>query len=127
MVASATDYEGRNDLAVGVFEDVALEGGTPPNGLPTPWASQDIGPVAAPGGATFSGGAFTVQGGGDLWGDLDGFHYLYQPLTGDATVQVRLFRYAAPRDWSKAGPMFRASLAPSSPAPPSWPTWWRSI
>jgi hypothetical protein len=37
--------------------------------LPSPWISQDIGGPAAAGGASLSGGVFTISGSGqDIWG-----------------------------------------------------------
>ena len=109
LVASATDYTGTNALAVGVFESLSLEPAQT-GGLPAPWASQDIGSVSAEGGATFSGDQFVVQGSGDVWGGADGFHFLHQTVTGDATIQAEIVRFAAPRAWAKAGPMIRGGL-----------------
>ncbi|MEJ7654384.1 MAG: hypothetical protein WKH64_14185 [Chloroflexia bacterium] len=51
----------------------------------TQWANQDIGVVGSSGSASHSNGTFTVNASGaDIWGTSDSFHFLYQPLSGNA-------------------------------------------
>ena len=81
--------------------------------LPAPWTSADVGPPYGPGSAGVSGGVsgstFTVRGGGDVWGDLDHFHYVWQPLAGDGTLTARITGLAAANPWAKAGLMIRTT------------------
>src|SRR5207249_6713683 len=59
--------------------------------LPSPWSQADVGGVGLPGSASYSSPTFTVQGsGGDIWGAADGFHYVYQPINGDAQIVARV-------------------------------------
>ena len=89
--------------------------GTALGPLPAPWTNADIGPVYGAGSAGFAGGAFTVRGGGDVWGDLDHFHYVWQPFTGDGTFTARIVGLAGANPWAKAGLMIRASGAGNAP------------
>lgn len=88
--------------------------GTADGPLPSPWTSADIGPVYGAGSAGFAGDAFTVRGGGDVWGDVDHFHYVWQPLSGDGTLTARITGLAGANPWAKAGLMIRASTAGNS-------------
>ncbi|MEM1056793.1 MAG: PQQ-dependent sugar dehydrogenase [Bacteroidota bacterium] len=117
MVASATDYEGRNDTASGVFSDVSVGpvgAPPPPEDLPAPWASRDIGPVAVVGSATHMNGTFSLSGAGDVWGSADRFHFLHQPLTGDGTLTARLAGLSGVHPWAKIGLMMREDLSRGS-------------
>jgi hypothetical protein len=59
--------------------------------LPTPWLDQDIGQVGETGSATYASGTFTVNGSGaGITGTTDGMHFVYQPLSGDATIIARV-------------------------------------
>ncbi len=79
------------------------------NPLLSPWLDQDIGAVAASGGATYASGAFTVQGSGTgMNGTADGFHFVYQPLPGDGTIVARLASVQG--TYVQAGVMIRESL-----------------
>jgi regulation of enolase protein 1 (concanavalin A-like superfamily) len=83
---------------------------------PPGWNSQDIGGVAVFGSAVQDGGTFTVRGAGaDIWGTADGFHFLWQQLTGDGTIVARVGSISGPHAWTKVGVMIRASVLASSP------------
>jgi regulation of enolase protein 1 (concanavalin A-like superfamily) len=83
--------------------------------LPPGWTNADIGSVGASGSASGSGTTFTLHGAGaDIWGTADGFHYVYQPLTGDGAIVARVASLDHTHDWAKAGVMMRESLAPDS-------------
>src|SRR5262249_55117586 len=62
--------------------------------LPAPWVDQDVGvpgDLGAAGTATYSSGTFTVTSSGrNLGNSSDGFHFVYQPLSGDGTVIARV-------------------------------------
>jgi regulation of enolase protein 1 (concanavalin A-like superfamily) len=90
-------------------------GGTPPGELPSPWADQDVGAVPIAGTASYSNGTFDITASGaDIWDTSDAFHFVYQPLAGDSTIQARVVSVDNADAWSKAGVMIRESLAPNA-------------
>jgi PKD repeat protein len=82
----------------------------------SPWTSVDVGepPPVATGGARFSGACIDIYAGGrDIGAKSDQFHFVYQSLKGDCSVEARL----AEVDWpvgSKVGVMLREDLTPGS-------------
>ena len=79
--------------------------------VPSPWTSRDVGAPALAGNATHSSGVFTISGAGtDIWGTADQFHFVYQPIAGDAEIIARVDSLTMQHAWSKAGVMIRASL-----------------
>ena len=83
--------------------------------LPAPWATADVGAVAAAGSASASGGVFTVRGSGaDIWNGADEFRYVYRTLAGDGQVVARVTGVGNTDAWAKAGVMFRETLATGS-------------
>ena len=60
--------------------------------LPLSWLDQDVGTVGLLGSAGYANGTFTVSGAGlgTMITASDGFHFVYQPLTGDCTVIARV-------------------------------------
>ncbi|MGB3542269.1 T9SS type A sorting domain-containing protein, partial [Rubrivirga sp.] len=74
-----------------------------------------IGGPAAVGGASSTGGAFTVTGGGDIWQTADRFHYVYQPWATDGTVVTRIASLTDDHEWHKAALMIRSTLEAGSP------------
>ena len=58
--------------------------------LPTPWLDQDVGQVGAPGSATYASGVFTVSATGLGSSQADQLHFVYQPMTTDATIVARV-------------------------------------
>ena len=79
---------------------------------PSAWTSRDVGTTGQPGFATFSNDRFTVQGAGaDIWGSSDGFHYVYQTLSGDGEIVARVVSLQNTHTFAKAGVMIRESLA----------------
>src|SRR4029077_5861855 len=54
--------------------------------LPSIWSDGDIGSTGLAGSAGYANGVFTVTGAGaQIYGTADAFHFVYQPLSGDAT------------------------------------------
>lgn len=104
-------------LALGRFENVSVAPGppfVPPSGpLPESYARADIGPVGAPGSSSFDedSGALSVTGFGNGTPGADAQHFVYQPLTGDGTVTVRLNNLDAPSTTARAGVMVRETTA----------------
>jgi len=87
--------------------------------LPPGWSNRDIGDATG-GSATETAGTWTIKASGhDIWGDADGFHFVYIPVSGDCTITARVQSLAAPspyaiNDWAKAGVMIRETLDPGS-------------
>ena len=80
------------------------------NPLPQNWLDQDVGAVGVVGNASYSNGVFAVYGGGTSNSDnMDGFHFVYQPLTGDGTIVARVVSESGISNLH-AGVMMSASL-----------------
>ena len=63
----------------------------------------------------YSAGTYTVTGAGvDIWDASDQFRYVYQPVSGDINVVVRVASLTAVNAWTKAGVMIRESLSSGS-------------
>ncbi len=91
--------------------------GLPPvtNSLPLPWQHADVGSVGFPGDATYTGGQFTIAGSGeDIWDNIDAFHYVFQPLTGNGSITARVVSQQNIEVWAKTGVMFRETFADNS-------------
>ncbi|HVO64555.1 MAG TPA: IPT/TIG domain-containing protein [Terriglobales bacterium] len=80
------------------------------NPLPSPWLDQDIGPVGLAGGSSYGSNAFTAQGAGNGWisNQPDGFHFVFQPISGDGTIIARIVSLSGSN--SAAGVMFRQAI-----------------
>ena len=104
--------------ATGVVSNVTVANPVSSSGggaLPTGQQSTDIGAPAVKGSATYSSGAYTVKAGGaDIWDTADHFHFVYQPVTGNAEVIARVSSIGNTDDWSKAGVMIREALTAES-------------
>jgi len=80
-------------------------------GLPSSWASQDVGTVASAGDAFHADGIFTVCGtGAGISGSADEFHYVYQARTGNFEIIASVGHPVSWTDDSKGGVMFRETL-----------------
>ena len=110
--ATATVAAGGSSSSTSITVTIANSSG---GALPAPWLNQDVGAVGAAGSAVFVSGAFTVDASGaDIWGTADEFHYVYQPLTGDGEIVVRVASLTNTDPWAKAGVMIRETLAADS-------------
>jgi len=78
------------------------------------WTSTTIG--SATGAATNSAATtyFMHGSGADIWGTSDAFQYMWVPLSGGATITVRVLKVQNTSAWAKAGVMVRESLAPGA-------------
>ncbi|MBD3265966.1 hypothetical protein GF373_04795, partial [bacterium] len=78
----------------------------------------DIGGVAAEGSASFNNGEYSVIGSGaDIWGSADGFHFLFNEVTGPFTMKGNAIIFAfdfGGHDWMKGGLMIRNNLTAGS-------------
>ena len=110
--ATATAAAGGTSSSTSITVTIANSAG---GGLPAPWLNQDVGAVGAAGSAVFVSGTFTVDASGaDIWGTLDEFHFVYQPLTGDGEIVARVVSLTNTNVWAKAGVMIRESIAADS-------------
>ncbi|HYG76518.1 MAG TPA: NPCBM/NEW2 domain-containing protein [Planctomycetota bacterium] len=96
--------------------DAAVIFTTPaPPGVGQGWHHQDVGSPRTPGRLSREAGVFTVTGGGqNIWGVVDSFHFVYQPLSGDGEIIARVVSQTNPDTAAKAGVMFRESLTRDS-------------
>jgi regulation of enolase protein 1 (concanavalin A-like superfamily) len=86
-----------------------------PVGLPASQQGRDIGSPAVAGQSSYVAGAYTILAGGkDIGGTADQFHFVYQSLTGDASVTARVASVVRAHSWSKAGVMIREALTAQS-------------
>jgi len=82
--------------------------------LPSVWSDGDIGAVGVAGSANYASGTFTVAGAGQgtLFASSDGFHYVYQSLSGDGTMVARVVSLQGSA--AQAGIMMRETLNPGA-------------
>jgi hypothetical protein len=93
---------------------ISNSGFTVPGPILPPWLGQDIGSVAAAGGASYSKDAFSIVGSGaDIGGAADAFHYTYQPATGNCSISAQVATEEIFNPSAKAGVMIRNSLDPA--------------
>jgi len=71
--------------------------------------NEDIGTATLlPGSASEAAGVWTVAGSGnDIWDNADGFHYVFQPVSGDCTLEINLGSMDLTDYWAKVGVMVR--------------------
>ncbi|MDW3646182.1 MAG: PKD domain-containing protein [Bacteroidia bacterium] len=99
---------------------IQVNGNDPGNAcgdLESGWFSTDIGNVGYVGEACFDDvtNTYSVTASGeDIWGTADAFHYLYQPLTGDAEIVTRVLNIENTDTYAKGGLMIREDLGESS-------------
>jgi regulation of enolase protein 1 (concanavalin A-like superfamily) len=83
--------------------------------LPVSWLDQDVGSVGMAGSASYANGTFTVTGAGQgtFFSSSDGFHFVYQPLSGDGTILARVVSLQG-SSTAQAGIMIRETLDPGA-------------
>jgi regulation of enolase protein 1 (concanavalin A-like superfamily) len=79
--------------------------------LPSVWTDGDVGSVGVAGSASYANGTFTVAGAGQgtFTTSSDGFHFVYQPLSGDGTMVARVVSLQG-SSAAQAGIMIRETL-----------------
>jgi subtilase family serine protease len=86
-----------------------------PQPLPTNWLDQDVGAVGVGGNASYTSSVFTVQGAGaQIYGNADGFHFVYQLWPSDGTITARLVALQGTSNNASAGVMIRGTLGAGS-------------
>jgi hypothetical protein len=83
-------------------------------GLPAPWQTADIGSVDVAGSASMSNDIYTVKGAGNISGTADNFRFVYQPLSGDGEINVRLNSVEDTGTSGRIGVIIRESLTSGS-------------
>ncbi len=78
---------------------------------PLPWNTANIGVGQAPGSLLYSQGDFVQTGAGALGGTTDKLNFIYQPLTGDGQITVKI---SANQKIGYSGISIRESLAPNA-------------
>jgi regulation of enolase protein 1 (concanavalin A-like superfamily) len=83
--------------------------------LPSVWTDSDIGSVGIAGSAGYANGKFTTAGAGKgtFFSSADGFHFVYQPLSGDGTIVARVSSLQGSSS-AQAGIMIRETLDPGA-------------
>ena len=100
-----------NGCCMQVSEVELLADVTPPAG----WGLRNIGNPGIPGSVSDDAGTWTVRGSGhDIWGNADGFYYVFRPLSGDGSLQVSLASMDLTSGWAKVGPAIRETLGAGS-------------
>ncbi|MCF7863790.1 MAG: hypothetical protein K9L89_03260, partial [Kiritimatiellales bacterium] len=79
---------------------------------PSPWLTEDIGSVAE-GSATESNGVFTVNGAGVMGGTADSLRFVYQTLSGDGEIKLRIPSFGSGSS-ARIGVMVRETLTAGS-------------
>ena len=79
----------------------------------TGFANTDIGGATPTGSGTYSGGTWTVRGGGtEIWThSADSCHFTYKQVTGDCTIIAKVTSVQNTASTAKAGVMLRDSLS----------------
>jgi uncharacterized repeat protein (TIGR02543 family) len=81
------------------------------------WTAQDIGSgISTTGVTTFANGAYTLSvDSGDIWGNSDSFHYAWQEISGDWTIEAEInWLVDNPFQFAKSGLMIRETLNANS-------------
>ncbi len=81
----------------------------------THFTSADVGSPQIAGSATpVRGGWDLVAGGADIWENADEFHFVFEEISGDFDIAVRVESFTPAHLYSKAGLMIRESLGTAS-------------
>lgn len=73
-----------------------------------PWLSADVGRAPIPGSLACKSGKFVIEGSGtDIWGNADGFQYVYKYVNGDFEISTKIESMDNTHQWAKAGIMVR--------------------
>ena len=83
-------------------------------GLPAPWQTTHIGSSSAIGSASVANGVYTVKGAGNLSGSADRFRFVYQRMSGNGEIKVRLNSMENTGSSARIGVVIRESLTTGS-------------
>jgi regulation of enolase protein 1 (concanavalin A-like superfamily) len=116
-VGLATTSHDANRLTTAVLSQVRIGAPAPSSStsVPAPQKAVDIGSPALRGSVSYSSGTYTVNAAGlDIWNSADQFYFIYQQITGDVDLKMRVRSVSQAHSWSKTGVMIRESLSPGS-------------
>ncbi len=83
--------------------------------MKVPFANLDIGsPQLAGSAKQVEAGCDLIAGGVDIWEKADQFHFVFQDISGDFDIAVRVESFAPAHLYSKAGLMIRENLKADS-------------
>ncbi|BCU76388.1 hypothetical protein llg_11030 [Luteolibacter sp. LG18] len=108
-VGLAVDSNAASALSTATFDNVTV---TP---YPSPWLTADIGTTGVVGRSEYYNAIHTLNGGGVIAGNADGFRYTYQGLTADGDITVRIPSFTSTGNSARIGVMIRNSLVANSP------------
>jgi hypothetical protein len=110
---SARAYDSKGNMAQSTSMPVHVNGPE----IAGEWTSADIGSTPVKGSGSLDGsGTLTVKGSGKITGTGDSFHYVYQPVSGNASLTARLDAIALLDNNAISGLMIRDSLEPDAAA-----------
>jgi regulation of enolase protein 1 (concanavalin A-like superfamily) len=119
VVVVANDTNGRTGSGEsGIF--AVRTSGPSSTPLGNGWSHADVGSVGAAGSATHdgfinNGQGLTIRGSGaDIWGPADEFHFAWQHVTDDFSIDTRVDSVTNTNAWTKAGLMIRANASDAS-------------
>lgn len=79
------------------------------------WSHSDVGAPGLTGNAGFKDDVLTMHGAGaDIWGTSDGFHFMYQKMSGDIGIVAKIETLQNTHASAKGGVMIRQSLDANS-------------
>ncbi len=109
LTAKATDDAGISVVSEAMALAVA---GNADGSLPSPWLEMPVGKMEPLGATGWSNAACTLTTTrGDLWGEQDSFHFVFQTLNGDGAISARLVSLQPGKaDGVGAGLVIRESL-----------------
>ncbi len=79
------------------------------------WQDAVIGNPGSRGSHTVAGHSHVIEGAGDLWGQSDQFHFIYQRISGDGSWIAQVSPQDPNGQPAKAGVMIRSSLSANAP------------
>jgi hypothetical protein len=111
LAGVAVTSHNSNALSTATFDKVSVSTtAPPPAGCVTGWTCADIGSPALAGSQSQSGGTWSIKGaGGDVWSTSDQFHFVWQTLSANGSVNAHVVTQTITNVWAKAGVMLRQS------------------
>jgi outer membrane protein assembly factor BamB len=103
--------------SVGAKATTTMTPPPPAHPCPAGWTCTDLGNPSPQGDTTGSGGSLTLQGAGGGFGEVasDSAHYVYQAVSGNASVSAQVTTAAGAPPAAQDGLMMRESTAPTAP------------
>jgi outer membrane protein assembly factor BamB len=114
--SSVTGTATFSNISVGSPPATTMTPPGPADPCPSGWSCADLGNPAPVGDTTASGSTLTLAGTGTgFGGSSDSVHYVYQSVTGNASVSAQVATASGASGKTLDGLMMRASTAPTAP------------